>query len=258
MENNTNKQINNPQKQTNLVYKPQKSVSKFQFDFKKQFNKVFLWNALNVFISGLLGGIAFAIGGTAFLSLNNKSVGSALFAIGFIVIYAYGFGFYTSKIGYSLKNNKDQNLMLIPVWFGNLLGSMLVGGLLRLTRTDLSETLYTRANQLCAEKFSESVGGILILSILCGLLMFVANDNFKNAKNAAQKYITLFLTSMVFLLCSFEHFASSAFFFTVAGAVNIKAIWYLILMTLGNSIGALIIPLSHNGVRLIQKMAKGK
>lgn len=258
MENNSNPHTNKPQERSNVVYRPKKSIPKFSFDFKKQFNRVFLWNALNVFISGLLGGIAFAIGGTAFLSLNNKSVGSALFTIGFIVIYAYGFGFYTSKIGYSLKNTKDQNLMLVPVWLGNLLGSMLVGGLLRLTRTSVSETLYTRANQLCGEKFSDSVGGIIILSVFCGILMFVATDNFKNAKNAAQKYITLFLTSMVFLLCSFEHFASSAFLFTVAGAINIKAIWYLLLMTLGNSVGALVIPLSHSGVKFIQQMAKSK
>ena len=258
MENNSSFQVKNPQEESNIVYRPKKSVPKFSFDFKKQFNKVFLWNALNVFISGFLGGIAFAIGGTAFLSLNNKSVGSALFTFGMIIIYAYGFGFYTSKIGYSLKNSKEQNLMLIPVWFGNLFGAMLVGGLLRLTRESVSETLYTRANQLCGEKLSDSVGGIIILSVLCGFLMFVANDNFKNAKNAAQKYITLFLTSMVFLLCSFEHFASSAFLFVVADALNIKAVWYLILMTLGNTLGALIIPLSHSGVKLIQKMAKGK
>ena len=254
MENNVN---NIPQ--NNTVYRPQASkIRKKGISINVNIDKLFLWNALNVFISGLLGGVAFAIGGTVFLSVNNKSVGSALFTIGMIIIYAYGFGFYTSKIGYSLKNSKEQNLMLIPVWFGNLFGAMLVGGLLKLTRDNISETLYTRANQLCGEKLSDSVGGILILSVLCGLLMFVATDNFKNAKNAAQKYITLFLVSMVFLLCSFEHFASSAFLFVVADAINIKVIWYLILMTLGNTVGALIIPLSHSGVNYIQKMAKSK
>lgn len=258
MENNSNIQANNPEGKSKVVYRSKKAGSKFNFDFKKQFNKVFLWNALNVFISGLLGGIAFAVGGTVFLSVNNKSVGSALFTIGFIIIYAYGFGFYTSKIGYSLKNTKDQNLMLIPMWIGNLCGSLLIGGILRLTREDVSETLYTRANQLCGEKLSDSVGGIIILSIFCGILMFVATDNFKNAKNAAQKYITLFLTSMVFLLCNFEHFATSAFLFAVSDAINVKAVWYLLLMTLGNSLGALLIPLAHNGVRYIQKMAKFK
>ncbi|MBE6761338.1 MAG: formate/nitrite transporter family protein [Ruminococcaceae bacterium] len=258
MQNNSNNQMNNPKGKSSIVYRPQKKNFNFSFDFKKQFNKVFLWNALNVFISGLLGGIAFSIGGIAFLSLNNKSVGSALFTIGFVIIYAYGFGFYTSKIGYSLKNSKDQNIMLAPIWLGNLIGALLMGVLLRLTRETIYDTLYTRANQLCGEKMSDSVGGIIILSIFCGLLMFIATDNFKNAKNAAQKYITLFLVSMVFLLCGFEHFTSSAFLFAAADAINIKAIWYLILMTLGNSVGALIIPLSHSGVKLIQKMAKSK
>lgn len=254
MENN----VNNPP-QNNTVYHPQNNKTPIKkANFNLNINKQFLWNFLNVFISGLLGGIVFSIGGIAYLSLNNKSVGSALFTIGMVIIYAYGFGFYTSKIGYSLKNNKDQNLMLIPVWLGNLIGSFLVGGLIRLTREPIAETLAERANQLCSEKLSDSVGGIIILSIFCGLLMFVATDNFKNAKNAAQKYVTLFLVVMVFLLCEFEHFATNGFLFTVAGTLNIKAIWYLILMTLGNSLGALIIPWAHSGVKVIQKIAKGK
>lgn len=252
MENNKN---NRPEE--SIVYRPQNATTNRK-NLSFNVNKQLLWNFLNVFISGLLGGIAFSIGTTAFLSLNNKSVGAALFTIGMVVIYAYGFGFYTSKIGYSVKNSREQNLMLIPVWLGNLLGSLIMGGLMQLTRKSISQTLFNRANQLCGEKLSDSVVGILILSVLCGLLMFIATDNYKNAKNAAQKYITLFLVAMVFLLCGFEHFASSAFLFSVAGTVNIKAIWYLIIMTLGNSIGALIIPLSHSGVKLIQAMAKSK
>ena len=95
MENNVN---NIPQ--NNTVYRPQASkIRKKGISINVNIDKLFLWNALNVFISGLLGGVAFAIGGTVFLSVNNKSVGSALFTIGMIIIYAYGFGFYTSKIG---------------------------------------------------------------------------------------------------------------------------------------------------------------
>lgn len=257
MENNVNKPVENKNTEKKTIYrhqKPKKVAVKSILNFKP--NKQFLWNALNMLISGFLGGIAFSIGTTAFLSVNNKHMGSALFTLGMIIIFAYGFGLYTSKIGYSLKNTKEQNLMLIPMWLGNFFGALFVGGVLSLTRDSISDTLYSRANQLCGEKLSDSVGGILILSVFCGLLMFIATDNYKNAKNAAQKYITLFLTSMVFLLCGFEHFASSAFLFAMAGAFNIKVFWYLILMTLGNSIGALIIPLSHSGVRLIQAKAK--
>lgn len=251
MENNsTKKRV----KKSN-VYRPERAARK-KVNHKINFDKRLLWNSLNAFISGLLGGIAFAIGAIAFLSVKNKNVGSAIFSLGMIVIFAYGFGFYTSKIGYAIKNTKEQNIMLFPIWLGNLLGAMLVGGVMHLTRAKISSLLQSRANQLCSEKLSDSVGGVLVLSIFCGLLMFIATDNYKNAKNAAQKYITLILTSMIFLLSGFEHFASSGCMFAMAGNIDIRVMWYLLIMTLGNTIGALIIPLSHSGVKLVQNLAK--
>lgn len=254
MENNSNNPAGNAQPTKNKVYRRPKKPSKPSFNLV--LDKRLLWNALNMLISGLLGGISFSIGTTVFLSVNNKNMGSALFSLGLIIAFAYGFGLYTSKIGYIFKCTKDQNLMLIPIWLGNLLGAFLVGGVLSLTRDSISDTLFTRANQLCGQKMADSVGGILILSIFCGILMFIATDNYKNAKNHAQKYITLIATSMVFLLCGFEHFTSSAFLFVMAGSLNVKSFWYLLIMTLGNSIGAIIIPLAHKGVKLIQAQNK--
>ena len=253
MENNLNKNSENslPKK---------KKIKSFNKDFfkltKVKIDKRILWNTLNAFISGLLGGIAFAIGAIAFLSVNNKNAGSAIFTLGIIMIFAYGFGFYTSKVGYLFKSTKEQNLMLIPIWFGNLFGAMLIGGIMTLTRSEISETLSKRAGQLATQKLSDSVVGILILSVFCGLLMFVATDNFKNAKNSIQKYGVLILTSMVFLLSGFEHFVSNAFLFSMASNINIKVIWYLIIMSFGNTVGALIIPISHKSVKAIQSMAK--
>ena len=42
----------------------------------------------------------------------------------------------------------------------------------------------------------------------------------------------------------------------MAGNIDIRVMWYLLIMTLGNTIGALIIPLSHSGVKLVQNLAK--
>lgn len=253
MENNLNNTTENalPKKK-----KVDFTLKDFFKKFKLNIEKRLLWNSLNALISGLLGGSAFAIGTTAFLSVSNKNVGSAIFSLGLLIIFAYGFGFYTSKIGYIFKSTKEQNLMLIPIWLGNLLGALAVGSLMNFTRSKISYTLTTRASQLCSQKLSDSIIGILILSVLCGALMFIATDNFKNAKNNIQKYGIVVLSSMVFLLCGFEHFVSNAFLFVVAGSFTVKAMWYLIIMTLGNTIGALIIPLSHSGVKLIQRMAR--
>lgn len=257
-QNNISKGENTVRPNRKTVYRSKITKPKFKkTDFKvnSKIDKRTLFNNINIFINGLLGGIAFALGANAFLSINNKYLGSALFTVGMVIIFAYGFGLYTSKVGYFLKNNKEQNLMLIPIWLGNLVGAILVGGVLRLTRSQVSATLISRANQLSGEKLADSVWGVLILSVFCGLLMFIATDGFKNAKNAAQKYITLFLCVMVFLLCDFEHFASSAFFFTIGGAFTLKACWYLILMSIGNTLGALMIPLCHLGVKYIRSQA---
>ena len=249
---------------TNFYYQPKykqtkkEDLKKLTEGFNIKVDKPLLYNILNIFISGLLGGIAFSVGTTAYLSISNKAVGAAVFAVGMFMIFAYGFGFYTSKIGYSIKSNKYQNLSLIPLWFGNLVGAFSVGGLLSLTRENVSKTIYTRANQFCLEQINDSPLGIIILAFFCGIIMFVVTDNYKNAKDSAQKYLALFLGTMTFLLCGFDHFVSSAFCFAITAALSVKSVWYIILITFGNSLGALAIPVLHSCVKWLQKNANNK
>ena len=248
-----------PQETVTYHYRS-KNTKKFNLNLKlpENIDKPLLFNMLNVFVSGLLGGIAFSVGATAFLSISNKPLGAAVFAIGMFMILAYGFGFYTSKLGYCLKANKAQNLSLIPLWLGNFLGAVISGGILALTREDVAEILSKRANQISVPRVSDSPLSIIILAFFCGIIMFVIVDNYKNAKNAAQRYLPIFLGTMTFLLCGFDHFVSSAFFFTISGNLNLKGFWCILLTALGNSLGALAIPLSHNAVKLLQKAANNK
>lgn len=225
-------------------------------DFIARIDKKLLLTILSVFINGILAGLAFSLGGVAYLSIDSRYLSSAVFTVGLFVVFTYGFGFYTSKIGYAFGQNLRQNLMLIPLWFGNLLGSVAMGLIFSLTRESIFNKLFERANEICGYKLADTTIGILILSLLCGVLMFIATDVFKNAKTGAQKYLVLFLASMTFVLCQFEHFALSAFYFTVANAFNLKAVWYIIVMTVGNSLGALIIPACHKGMTLLRGLAK--
>ena len=55
---------------------------------------------IEILIKSILAGIMIGIGGTIYLSLDNKIVGSILFAIGLFVIVVYSFNLYTGKIGY--------------------------------------------------------------------------------------------------------------------------------------------------------------
>ena len=48
---------------------------------------------------------------------------------------------------------------------------------------------------------------------------------------------------MVFILCGFEHCVANMFYFSVANVWSGRTFLYLIVMTLGNSCGGVIIPL---------------
>lgn len=239
---------------------PNKEGSKFIYktysDGRHKFMTPQKYRILAVLVNGILAGIIFSLGAVTYLEVDSRYLGSALFSIGMLVILTYGFGFYTSRIGYCFTQNKEQNLMLIPLWLGNILGAMFTGYIFSLTRDGLAKNIYQRANELCGPKLADSSGGILIMSIFCGILMFIITDNYKNAKNAAQKYIILFVCTMVFVLCDFDHFTSSAFYFVAAKALNFKAIWYILIMSVGNSLGALAIPYGHKLIKLIQNQAK--
>ena len=71
---------------------------------------------IEILIKSILAGIMIGIGGTIYLSLDNKIVGSILFAIGLFVIVVYSFNLYTGKIGY-LINNFNKKYIIYKVIF---------------------------------------------------------------------------------------------------------------------------------------------
>lgn len=196
---------------------------------------------ISTFINGILAGIMVSVGGCAYLSTDNKYLGSFLFSIGLFTIFSYGFALYTGRIGYAIGQNKDKNILLIPAWCGNLTGAIITGVLLHFTR--ISSKINPRAKELCSVKLSDSAFSILFLSFFCGLLMFIAADNFKNAGNPVQKYLAVIMPVMVFILCGFEHCVANMFYFTAGNSWNLKALLYMAVMTLGNSAGSFVIPL---------------
>lgn len=218
--------------------------------------KPHLFNFLSSMVNGMLAGMVFSLGAASYLSIETKTVGAAIFALGLFIIFYYGFGFYTSKVGYCFNQNKEQNLALISIWVGNFLGAIITALLFLLLREAYVYKLFERSNQLCGAKLEGTPISIIISAVFCGLLMFFAVDTFKNAKNTLQKHLIPLLTVMVFVLCEFDHFVSTTFFFVVADAVSIKSIWYILLITLGNSIGAVIVPLSHKGIKALREFSK--
>ena len=100
-----------------------------------------------------------------------------------------------------------------------------------------------KAAALCQTKLDDSLLSIFILSVFCNILMFIAVDGFKNNPHQLGKYIGIFMGVMVFILCGFEHCVANMLYFSVANVWSGKTFLYLIVMTLGNSCGGVIIPL---------------
>lgn len=207
------------------------------------------------FLEAILAGIMIALGGSIYLSVENKILGSFLFALGLYTICVFAFNLFTGKVGYlmdAIKKKKHASYLkfLGIVWLGNLIGANIVAFLLkntRLAKTSITSLgLIEKATILVQTKLIDSPLSLFILSIFCGLLMYIAVDIYKEKEEGLGRYLGIFLCVMVFILAGFEHCVANMFYFALAGAFKNFSTWYLLLvMTMGNSLGAMLIPYLH-------------
>lgn len=192
------------------------------------------------FLYSILGGACIGIGGTVFLSCENKVTGAVFFCLGLFAICTFGFNLFTGKVGYVFEQPLAYTGFVLSVWLGNLVGTGLVGYAVRATRI---AGIAEKAATICQAKLDDNLLSIFILSIFCNILMFIAVDGFKNNSHEVGKYIGIFLGVIVFILCGFEHCVANMYYFSVANVWSGKALLYLLVMSVGNACGGVIIPL---------------
>ncbi len=49
---------------------------------------------LKTFVYGILAGVSIAIGGTVFLSVENRALGALLFTVGLFAVCTFGFNYF--------------------------------------------------------------------------------------------------------------------------------------------------------------------
>lgn len=198
---------------------------------------------MKILFKSYLAGIMIAIGGTVFLSIENKVIGASLFSIGLFGVLIYNLNLYTGKIGYLIINfNLKYIKELIITLIGNFIGACSVGFILRYTR--IYDKIYEKSLMLVNTKLNDNILSIFILSIFCGLLMYYAVNGFKKQTDFG-KYLVVYLGVAVFILCGFEHCIANMYYFSVADIWSLKTLGYTGIMVLGNSIGSFIIPLCN-------------
>ena len=199
---------------------------------------------IDLFLRAFITGTLIAVGGIAYLSCDNKYIGAFLFGTGLFVILNFNLALFTGKVGYAVENKPKYLFDLLIIWLGNFAGTVISAILVLCTRiSGISE----KAAVLCETKTNDSPVSILILAFFCGMLMFIAADGYKIISNSAGKALTIFLPVVVFILSGFEHCIANMFYFSLAEAWTARSFGYLIIMSLGNTLGGIFIPTMRKG-----------
>lgn len=197
-------------------------------------------SVIKTLILSFLSGIAISIGGCVFLACESRYMGALAFSVGLFFTVEFGFKLYTGAIGYALENNKKDNLSLITILVGNFLGTLFIGLILQLSRFE--NGLQEKAEALSLVKLNDTWYSILILSFMCGILIYAGVDTYKKSQNNVSKVLAILMCVFVFIVCGFEHCVANMFYFVFSNSLSAKCILYILIMVIGNSLGGLLIP----------------
>lgn len=195
---------------------------------------------LKTFILAILAGFSISIGGIVFLSCESKVVGAIFFTIGLFTVCTFAFNLFTGKVCYAFEQKPAYIFDLVIIWLGNFAGCLMSGLLMRCTR--VAPALIEKASSICDAKLSGSMLSTFILGIFCNICIYIAVDGYKNIPYEIGKYLALLFGVVVFILAGFEHCVANMFYFSVAGIFSGKMFLFLIINTLGNTVGGLLIP----------------
>ena len=182
------------------------------------------------FLKALLAGLTISIGGITFLSIENSFIGSVMFSFGLLTIIYKEWNLYTGKVGYTTR------LSLVPPLLVTLLGNVagLTVGAAIYRAIGINEV---RLTAMCAKKLGNEWWQVLVLSIMCGVMMYLAVSLYKITKSP----LMVIMPISIFIVCGFEHSMASYFFLVSYFGFDLPAkfFYYIAIMIVGNAIGSL-------------------
>ena len=186
---------------------------------------------------GIASGMMVGIGGTVYLSCENKIVGAVLFAVALLVICILGLYLYTGKIGLFIENPSKKSAAALAVGLaGNAIGAVLTGILTAIAKPQLVDV----AKAACDGKLEGGMIRGLIAAIFCGVLMYAAVKTYAKGKTL----VGIIFCIPTFILCGFEHSVADMYYFTVAsfGGFDPMSILFVLVAVVGNTLGGWLLP----------------
>lgn len=201
---------------------------------------------INILFKGIYAGMMIGIGGTVYLSISNSIIGAMFFSVGLLTICIYKMNLYTGMIGYIIENKLNYIVSLLLTLIGNFIGTMITSLLVLNTRI---ANISVRAKEISAIKINDNYLSIFILSIFCGMLMYIAVNTFKKEKDSIVRYLAIFICVIVFILSGFEHCIANMYYISLAKLWSLKAVLSTLIMILGNSVGSIFIAIFNNKIK---------
>ena len=184
----------------------------------------------------ICAGILISIGGSVFLSCDNKYAGAIFFSVALLCICFKGYYLYTGKIGYIIADHRGKDFAFLAIGLaGNLIVTFAVGALLRYIIPAMGE----RAFDICTAKLEQNPFATFVRGFMCGILMYLAVSIYKE-KNSS---LGVLFCVPVFILSGFEHSIADMFYFGASGIYNLKTALFILMVVLGNTFGGIILPL---------------
>ena len=189
---------------------------------------------------GICAGVMIIISCAVFVSClidGQKQLGTILFALALLTICIKGYSLFTGKVGFILeKHGKEEFSVLLLGLLGNALATVVLGIILGYA----IPSLQIKANEFCSLKLIEQQWWqTLVRAIFCGILMYVAVSIYRDHN---KNVIGIIFAIPVFMLSGFEHSIADIGYFAMSHIVSFDAFLFLMIVILGNAIGAWILP----------------
>lgn len=196
----------------------------------------------------ITSGIMIAMGVFAFLSCDVKYVGAFLFSLGLFCVCEYKLNLFTGMIGYAVENTKANGskaiLDLLKVLLFNIIG---IAGTCVFLSFTAGQDVIDKATNIVETSVTLNLMQLLIKSIMCGIIMLIAVDRYKNC-NGMAKYIAVFVGIPVFILSGYYHSIAYVGYLTLGicggnlsnNVTAPKIIVVILLAVIGNAIGSIL------------------
>ena len=214
-------------------------VKKYKIGRKYKLKKE---SVLSILMKAIMSGIMIGVGGTVYLSCDNKYIGGFLFSFGLFTIIQYGFYLYTGKVGYIPERKPAYIIDVLLIFCGNAAGTALAAFLLSFTR--IWTGIHEKAEAVFDAKMSDNIISKFVLGIFCGLLMYLAVENARMCREKSNDTSMVFgvaLPVMVFIFSGFNHSVADCYYLFVSHVTADRLVYILVVM-LGNALGGMLIP----------------